>query len=74
MKLKGEYLMYSQKSNSETVVNFIHRRKINLRSVFHSKCCLCGFNAFPEALDFHHVNPEEKEFPLSSNVMKSLDK
>ena len=66
--------MYSQNSNSETVVNFIKRRKANLRSVFHSKCCLCGFNEVQEALEFHHVNPEEKEFSIggSNNQTKAL--
>ena len=60
--------------NSEYVINFVKNRKQNLISVFGNKCCICGFNSYPEALDFHHVNPEEKEFPLSSNVMKSLEK
>ena len=60
--------------NSEYVINFVKNRKQNLISVFDNKCCICGFNSYPEALDFHHVNPEEKEFPLSSNVMKSLEK
>lgn len=64
----------AKNQNSEYVINFVKNRKQNLISVFSSKCCICGFNAYSEALDFHHVNPEEKEFALSSNVMKSLDK
>lgn len=67
--------MYSKKSNSEDVVNFIHRRKTNLKSVFHSKCCLCGFDEVQEALEFHHVNPIEKEFSImgSNNQTKALE-
>jgi hypothetical protein len=34
-----------------------------------NKCLLCGFNKFPEALEFHHVNPEEKEFQLSGSTL-----
>ena len=66
--------MYSQNSNSEDVVNFIKRRKSNLKKVFHSKCCLCGFYEVQEALDFHHVNPQEKSFGISGslNQTKSL--
>ena len=66
--------MYSQNSNSETVVNFIKRRKTNLKKVFHSRCCLCGFDAFQDALEFHHVNPEEKSFSIcgSNNQTKAL--
>lgn len=62
------------KSNSENVHNFVRNRKANLISLFHGKCCLCGFDQFQEALEFHHVNPEEKELKLSSQVMVSLDR
>lgn len=66
---------YSQNSNSEDVVNFIRRRKANLRKVFHSKCCLCGFEEVQEALEFHHVNPKEKSFGImgSQNQTKALE-
>lgn len=61
-------------NNSKNVINFVKNRKHNLIQVFGGKCCLCNFNSFVEALEFHHVHPEDKEFPLSSNIMKSLDK
>lgn len=62
------------KTNSENVCNFVRNRKTNLISLFHSKCCICGFDKFQEALEFHHVNPEEKEIPLSANKMVSLER
>jgi len=43
--------------NSQNVINFVKRRKANLIKVFHSQCCICGFNAFQEVLEFHHVDP-----------------
>ena len=54
--------------------NFIKRRKKDLKSVFHSKCCLCNFSEVQEALEFHHVNPEEKSFAIcgSNNTTKAL--
>lgn len=62
-------------ATSQTVIDFIKRRKANLRSVFHSKCCLCGFDEVQEALEFHHVKEEEKEFSIcsSSNQTKALE-
>lgn len=62
--------------NSQNVVNHIKKRKADLASVFHSKCCICGFDAYPEALEFHHVHPEEKEFGITASdaVTKSLGK
>ncbi len=59
--------IYSKESNSEVVCNFIKRRKKDLRSVFHSKCCLCNFSEVQEALEFHHVHPEEKSFAICSS-------
>lgn len=70
--VKGSAIM--AKTNSENVCNFVKNRKTNLISLFHGKCCICGFDKFQEALEFHHVNPEEKELSLSSNIMVSLDK
>ena len=31
------------------------------------KCVICGYNKCPASLDFHHINPEEKEFGVSGN-------
>lgn len=30
------------------------------------KCSICGYNRCGDALEFHHENPKEKEFKLSS--------
>lgn len=62
--------MVEQSKNS---CNFVRRRrKSNLVQVLGGKCLLCGFDTFQEALDFHHINPEEKEFNFASNI-KSLE-
>lgn len=62
--------------NSQNVINFVKRRKANLIKVFHSQCCICGFNAFQEALEFHHVDPSQKEFGITDGgaVTKALSK
>lgn len=66
----------TKNQNSQNVINFVKRRKSNLIKVFHSKCCICGFDGFQEALEFHHVHPEEKIFGItdSSAVTKALAK
>lgn len=62
-------------SNSQVVIDFVKRRKSNLIKVFNSKCCICGFDKWQSALEFHHVNPEEKEFGLTVNTTtKALEK
>lgn len=61
--------------NSEYVVNHIRKRKKDLINVFGGKCCICGFDKFQSALEFHHVNPEEKSFGIggSNAATKNLE-
>lgn len=67
--------MTKNSNNSQNVISFVKRRKSNLIKVFNAKCCLCGFDKFQEALEFHHVNPEEKEFGITTETTtKALEK
>lgn len=29
------------------------------------KCCMCGYNNYNGALDFHHTDPTKKDFAIS---------
>lgn len=49
------------------VSNYRRRRKQNLIKVLGGKCCLCGYDKIPDALEFHHINPEEKDYAIASN-------
>ena len=35
-------------------------------------CIVCGYNKYFGALDFHHVNPKEKEFRISAYKLNSI--
>ena len=59
---------------NQKINNFRKNRKSNLIQIKGGNCCICGFNAFQEALEFHHMNPEEKEYQLSSGNCHSLEK
>lgn len=62
--------------NSQYVCNHVKKRKYDLAQVLGGKCCICGFNSFVEALEFHHIKPEGKEFGITASnaVTKALDK
>lgn len=62
--------------NSEYVCNHVKKRKKDLASLFGGRCCICGFDAFQEALEFHHIDPSTKSFGLtdSNAVTKALEK
>ena len=53
-------------SKAEDVSNYRRRRKINLIQVLGGKCQICGFNLFPDALEFHHEDPSQKDYGLAS--------
>jgi hypothetical protein len=33
-----------------------------------SKCCLCGYDLCPAALEFHHLDPKEKDLVISRSM------
>lgn len=43
------------------------RDKIKQMAIYYkgNKCSLCGYDKCIDALDFHHLNPEEKEFGIA---------
>jgi hypothetical protein len=53
--------------NAIDVSNYRRRRKSNLMRVLGNKCCLCGFDVIQDALEFHHIKPEEKEYGIAAN-------
>jgi hypothetical protein len=36
------------------------------------KCIICGYHRCPDALEFHHVDPETKSFSISTYMRKHL--
>lgn len=44
------------------------KNKLTLVSEKGGKCQRCGYAKYPEVLEFHHLNPEEKEFDLARNL------
>ena len=37
------------------------------------KCEICGYSRCQEALDFHHLNPKEKDFSISDRNLPTSD-
>lgn len=52
------------------------RRKIKQQAVDYKggKCEKCGYNRYIGALDFHHLDPKQKDFRLGSGSTISWDK
>jgi hypothetical protein len=46
-----------------------HRRKVKLQCIEYKggKCKRCGYDKCPAALEFHHLDPTQKDFGISTN-------
>ena len=62
------------KNNYLHVKTFRQRNKERAVKYKGGKCVKCGYDKCIIALEFHHINPEEKDFSPSSNMNKSWDK
>lgn len=54
--------------SSKNVVQFRQRRKKWAVEAFGGKCGICGYKKCPEALDFHHLDPNQKDFSPSAST------
>jgi hypothetical protein len=57
-----------RKSNSQAVINWRKRKKIELVEYKGGCCEKCGYKKSFEALQFHHLDPNEKDFNLSGKT------
>lgn len=57
----------------EAVIRFRQRRKQELVYIMGGKCSLCGYDKCIAALDFHHTDPNNKKFQLSSGNCRSWE-
>ncbi len=60
-------------SNSEAVIEWRKRTKKKLVDYKGGKCQLCDYNKSLNALHFHHLDPNEKDFSISGKSL-SFDK
>lgn len=51
--------------NSDHVKRWRKAMKARMIRAMGGKCVCCGYNKCNEALDFHHINPAEKEFSFN---------
>lgn len=54
-----------KQSNSKKVVEWRKRTKIKLVEYKGGECSICGYKRSSKALEFHHIDPNEKDFTIS---------
>lgn len=69
-----KYHWKCQKCNVEYVTELRRRNKLKLINMFGGKCVKCNYDRCPGALDFHHIEPEHKDFGIGRNGTRSFKK
>ena len=67
------------KDRAPYLIAAVKRRRKQLRekAIAHKggRCVVCGYNRCMECLDFHHIDPQKKDFGLSSRgITRSWEK
>lgn len=62
-----------KKCSVDSVILARQRQKAKLVELHGGKCKICGYNKCQQALQFHHIKPEEKSYGISDGVTRSLD-
>ena len=57
----------------QNIKDFRQRLKERATYVLGDKCACCGYNKCIQALEFHHLNPSEKDFSFSDNINRSWE-
>ena len=57
-------------SNVKAVIEHRQRRKLYGIEAFGSKCGICGYSKCIAALEFHHLNSNDKEVTISGKTLK----
>ena len=70
---KKEYLK-NKKYNYNDVKNWRLKKKKKAIEYKGGKCEKCGYDKCISAMEFHHLNPLEKDFSISSNINMSYEK
>ena len=62
------------KTTTEQVLTSDKRKKQRLVNALGGKCCICGYDKCLSALEFHHTDPNEKDFTIGNNTHIAFEK
>jgi transposase len=72
--LEGRGYYRCKRCRSEAVSRRRRKLKAILIAEAGGRCCICGYDKHPSALEFHHLDPLEKQMPLSARgIAYALD-
>jgi len=57
----------NKNSKSQNVINWKRKKKLELIEYKGGKCVICGYNKCASALEFHHRDPNQKDFGIGNS-------
>lgn len=69
-----DVINFLESKNYRHVSNYRQKMKERLVEYKGGKCEICGYNKCISALDFHHIDPSEKDFTISNSKVLSFEK
>ena len=70
----GNISSYCTKCCNDNRYSLIKQHKITIITELGGKCCICGYNKNISALEFHHTEPEHKDFHISNTKTTNINK
>ena len=70
----GNIQSYCRKCSNDNRYSIIKQHKLQLIQEFGGCCSKCGYNKNTSALEFHHLEPEHKDFHFGSTKTTNIDK
>lgn len=81
IKPNGSVHSWCKKCNNTITYQKQKQMKLDAVNYKGGKCKICGYDKYVGALDFHHINPSQKDYAISSlktytwnTIKKELDK
>jgi hypothetical protein len=72
-KKNNQIYPYCKNCSNIASIKRQQQNKINAVIYKGGKCTICGYDKCMNSLDFHHLDPEQKEFSISNHKNKSLE-
>lgn len=63
----------SRKTTYQSVKKYRHNKKQKCVDYKGGSCSICGYKKCLQSLEFHHLNPKEKDFTISSKNHLNMD-
>lgn len=71
---RGGFNSYCKVCSTKDIVKRTRQLKVKAIQYKGGKCVICGYSKCSRSLDFHHINPTQKEFSMGERTTNDFEK